>query len=157
MARIQQIAPFAAFANAVAGVLMLFIAVVLIGPAAMADRKLLLELAVSSPAPLIAQDLLKFVAAAAALVLIGALYVRLATANPKLVWVATGFGLVSVACLLANATLSLTALSRATQWNEAPGQLHTRMNEMIGVTGMAAVLTNGRRSRATQRPSYPAT
>jgi hypothetical protein len=102
-----------------------------------------MELAVHSPAPLVVQDLLKFVAAALALVLIAALHVRLATAAPKLVWVATAFGLASVACLLANATLSLAAISQAADWAQAQPNRGARLNAMIGVMGLAAIVANG--------------
>jgi hypothetical protein len=143
VSRIQQIAPIAAFLNAIVGLLTLLVAVVFIGPAAMADRKLLMELAVHSPAPLVVQDLLKFLAAALALVLIAALHLRLATVAPKLVRVATAFGLVSVACLLANATLSLAAISQAAQWAQAQPNPGARLTAMIGAMGLAAIVTNG--------------
>ena len=143
MSRIQQIAPIAAFLNAIVGLLTLLVAVVLIGPAAMADRKLLMELAVHSPAALVVQDLLKFVAAALALVLIAALHLRLATAAPKLVWVATAFGLGSVACLLANATLSVAAISQAAHSGQPQPNPGARLSAMISGMGLAAIVTNG--------------
>lgn len=143
VSRIQQIAPIAAFLSAMVGLLTLFVAVIFIGPAAMADRKLLIELAVHFPAPLVVQDVLKFLAAALALVLIATLHLRLATAAPKLVWVATAFGLASVACLVANATLSLAGISQAADWAQAQSDPGARLNAMIGVMGSAAIVTNG--------------
>ena len=143
VSRIEQIAPIAAFLNAMVGLLTLLVAVVLIGPAAMADRRLLMELAVHSPAPLVVQDLLKFVAAALALVLIAALYLRLVNVAPKLVRVATAFGLVSVACLLGNATLSLAAISQAAGWAQAQPNPGARLSALIGVMGLAAIVSNG--------------
>jgi hypothetical protein len=143
MSRIEQISPIAAFLNALVSIVTLFVAVVLIGPAAMADRKLLMELAAHSPAPLVVQDWLKFVAAALTLVLIGALHIRLVTANPRVVLVATVFGLISVACLLANATLSLTAISQAARWAQEQPERGARVNTMIGEMGLAAILANG--------------
>jgi len=142
VSRIQRIAPVAAVINAVVAFLTLFLAVALIGPAAMADRKLLMELALHSPAPLIAQDFLKFAAAGAALVLIATLHMRLATANPKLIRVATAFGLLSVAFLLANATLSLAAISRAAEWAQAQPNPGTRMSAITAGLGLGAILMN---------------
>ena len=143
MPRVQQISPIAAFLNAIVAVLTLIVALVLIGPAVMADRTLLVDLALHNPTPLIIQDGLKFVAAAIALVLIRALHIRLSSGAPALINVATVSGLLSVSCLLANAVLSLVATSQAANFARGQPELGNQMNGLIGTLAFAAILANG--------------
>ena len=141
--RLQKITPIAAFLNATAGVLTLIVALVLIGPAVMADRNLFAECALRNPTPLIIQDGLKFLSAATAIVLIWALYWYLSIGTRNLILVATVFGLFSVLCLLANAVLSLIAVTQAASFAQSRPELGHQLNGLIGALAFAAIIANG--------------
>ncbi len=133
----------AAFANAFAAGASLFVAVALIGLGALSDPQQLAALAISNPMPLIVQDLLKFVSAAAASVLIVVLWKRLRDAAPTMLRVATGFGFLAVGLLLANAVLSLFAISQAANFSANDAATANSLNGIIGLVGLAVIVTNG--------------
>lgn len=137
MSNLQRLGSIAAFINAGAAVAALVVAFVLIGPAALSDPAKLADLAVHNPTPLIIQDLVKFVSAAAAVVLILALAARLRRDAPRLILTANVFGFLAVACLIANAVLSLYATLQGTA--ATGGQL---LN-LIGVLAIGALALNG--------------
>lgn len=137
MSNLQRLGSIAAFINAGAAAAALVVAFVLIGPAALSDPAKLADLAVHNPTPLIIQDLVKFVSAAAAVVLILALAARLRRDAPRLILTANVFGFLAVACLIANAVLSLYATLQGTA--ATGGQL---LN-LIGVLAIGALALNG--------------
>ncbi|MCC7354005.1 MAG: DUF4386 family protein [Anaerolineae bacterium] len=143
MSRIQKVSPIAAFLNALVGIATLIVALVLIGPAVMADRTLLAQFALHNPAPLIIQDVLKLVSVAIAIVLIVTFHLRLASSHPKLIFTATVFGLLSVLCLSVNAILSLIATSQAANLVQGQSELGNQLSVIIGALAMATILTNG--------------
>lgn len=59
-----------AFVNAVVAAAMLFVALVLIGPAALTDPAKLIGMAINNPTPLIIQDALKIISAGISVILI---------------------------------------------------------------------------------------
>ena len=139
MPRIQRMSGVAAGINALVGVATLLVALLLIGPEVLADRTRFIALALNNPTPTIIQDLLKFVAAAATLMLIVVLFQRLRTARPLIIGIAFLFGVLAVLCLLANAILSLLAVSKAQAGDPSGAQLNT----IIGLLAMAIGMTNG--------------
>ena len=140
---LQKIGGLTAFANALLGAGTLVVAIGLIGPAALADPNKLVELAINNPSPLIIQDLLKLASAATAIVLIVVLFNRLRGGSPITMGVASLFGLLSVLCLLANASLSLFAVSQATNFAQGRPELGAQLNGIIGLLGMAVIVVNG--------------
>ncbi|MDY6938502.1 MAG: hypothetical protein SWY16_12620 [Cyanobacteriota bacterium] len=146
MSRLQKIGGIAAFLNVAVAIAMFATAIVLIGPAAMSDPSKLAQMAVQNPAPLLVQDGLKFISVAISIVLILAIASYLnrdnLTLNSTLLWVATGFGFCSVLCLFCNATLSLYAISQASDPSGAILSLD-RVNSIIGLLGLAALVLDG--------------
>ncbi|GMV34412.1 MAG: DUF4386 domain-containing protein [Anaerolineales bacterium] len=158
---LQKAGGVAALVNAVLALVSLIVAFGWIGPAALMDKAVLARLALENPAPLIFQDLLKFASAVTASVLVIAMYHRLRRQAPRGMKTALFFGLFSIALLLANASLSLFAVSQASTFTLLPlgagGQLggtyrqfeitayvlHGLLNELIGLLGMAAIFVNG--------------
>lgn len=141
--RSEKMGSVAAFVNAFAAGASLFVAVALIGLGALSDPQQLAALAISNPMPLIVQDLLKFVSAAAASVLIVVLWKRLRDAAPTMLRVATGFGFLAVGLLLANAVLSLFAISQAANFSANDAATANSLNGIIGLVGLAVIVTNG--------------
>lgn len=139
MSRTQRLGGVAAGVNALVGVATLLVALLLIGPAVLADRTRFIALALNNPTPIIIQDFLKFIAAAATLLLIGVFFQRLRTAKPLIINIASLFGVFAVLCLLANAILSLLAVSKAQAGDPSGAQLNT----IIGLLAMSIGLTNG--------------
>jgi hypothetical protein len=139
MSFFQKAGPVAAFLNAGLAVLSLIVAFVLIGPAALSDRAVFVDLALHNPAPLYLQDVLKFASAGVAIVLIGALYYRLRNDAPKRSLWAVIFGAIALFCLLTNAVMSLMATSQAATL----GSTGEQFNLAIGILGMAAIFFNG--------------
>lgn len=133
----------AAFINAFLAIAALVVAFGLIGPAALTDNAKLVELAISNPAPLIIQDLLKFASAAVAIVLVVALFNRLHSQSPTVTRLATLFGFLSVLCLLANASLSLYAVSQAANFAQAQTGMGNQLNGLINLLGMAVIAITG--------------
>jgi hypothetical protein len=143
MPHIQKLGGIAAFVNIVVAVATLVVAIALIGPSALADPSKLVDLAIHNPAPLIIQDGLKFVSAAIASVLILALASRLRRDNSTLLSIATGFGLLSVLCLVVNATLSLYATFQAATYAREASAIGIPLNGIIGLLAMAVLILNG--------------
>jgi hypothetical protein len=139
MSFFQKAGPASAFLNAGLAVLSLFVAFVMIGPAALSDRAVFVDLALHNPAPLFIQDGLKFVSAGVSVIVIGALYYQLRESAPKRSLWAVIFGALALLCLLTNAILSLVATSQAANLGSTGEQL----NLMIGILGMAAIFFNG--------------
>jgi succinate dehydrogenase/fumarate reductase cytochrome b subunit len=102
----------------------------------------LVELALHNPLPLLLQDALKFLSAATAFGLIFALWKRLRDSAPKAMHIATVFGLLAVGLLLANAALSLFAVSQAASRSQNMADGDT-LNRVIGILGMGAIMVNG--------------
>ena len=130
---------YAAFVQAFAAAASLVTAVALIGLAALSDPARLAALAVHNPLPLLLQDSLKFVSAAASIVVIVALFRRLRSAAPTAAGVAAACGLLAVTLLLANAALSLAAVTQA----RAGLAVDARLSGLVGLLGMAAIAVNG--------------
>lgn len=130
---------YAAFVQAFAAAASLVTAVALIGLAALSDPARLAALAVHNPLPLLLQDSLKFVSAAASIVVIVALFRRLRSAAPTAAGVAAACGLLAVTLLLANAALSLAAVMQAM----AGQAVDARLTGLVGLSGMAAIAVNG--------------
>lgn len=130
---------YAAFVQAFAAAASLVTAVALIGLAALSDPARLAALAVHNPLPLLLQDSLKFVSAAASIVVIVALFRRLRPAAPTAAGVAAACGLLAVTLLLANAALSLAAVTQA----RAGLAVDARLSGLVGLLGMAAIAVNG--------------
>lgn len=129
----------AAFLQAFAGAASLFIAVALIGLPALRDPARLAELATHNPLPLLLQDGLKFISAAASVVLIVVLFRTLRPTAPTASRIAAAAGLLAVALLLANAVLSLAAVTQAMRGLA----VDARLNGLIGLLGLAAIAVNG--------------
>lgn len=140
---LQKLSPLAAFLNPLVAVLTLLVAFVLIGPAVMADRALFANLALTNPTPLLLQDGLKLLSAAIALVLIWALHRRLSIGAPKRMAWATGFGVLSVLVLLANAILSLYATTQAATFAGEQAAVGMQLNAIIGGLAMLTIFLNG--------------
>lgn len=130
---------YAAFVQAFAAAAALFTAVALIGLAALSDPARLAALALHNPLPLLLQDSLKFVTAGASVIVIVALFRRLRPAAPTAAGVAAACGLLAVTLLLANAALSLSAVTQAMRGLA----VDARLNGLIGLLGMAAIAVNG--------------
>jgi len=133
----------AAFVNAGAAVASLWVAAALIGFGALSDPQQLAALAMANPMPLLVQDLLKFVSAATASILILILWQRLRGAAPTLLRVATGFGFFAVGLLLVNATLSIFAISQAANFAASGSNMGGTLNNIIGLLGLAVIVANG--------------
>ncbi len=143
VANIQKLGGLAAVLNAVVAVAMLVVAIVLIGPSTLAHPGKLVDLAIHNPTPLIIQDALKFALAALASVLILALANRLRGHTPTLILVATIFGFLSVLGLVANAALSLYAISQAASSAPGASAVGNQLNGLIGVLALAVIVLNG--------------
>lgn len=118
MTHIQKLGGIAAFINVIVVMATLATVIFLIGFSAIADPSKLIDLAIHNPAPLLIEDGLKFVSAGISSVLILALGNYLQRDAPAWFSVATGFGFLSVLCLVGNATLSLYAISQASIYNQ---------------------------------------
>ena len=139
----QKAGGIAAFINALLAIATLVVAFGLIGPAALTDDTKLVELAINNPAPLIIQDLLKFASAVVAIVLVVALFSRLRSESPTVMGLATLFGFLSILCLLANASLSLYAVSQAANFAQGQAEMGKQLNGLISLLGMAVIAVNG--------------
>lgn len=139
----QKIGGLAAFINALLGLGALVVAFGLIGPAALTDPSELAELAIHNPMPLIIQDSLKLGSAAAAIVLIMALFKHLRGNSPTRIKTATALGFFSVLLLLTNAGLSLFTVSQAAYFAQSQPGIATELNGLIGLLGLAVIAVNG--------------
>ncbi len=127
----------AALTSAAVGAGMFAIAYGLMGPAALADAGRLAELARVHAEPLIMQDILKLGSAGAAVVLVSAAHKRLTQFAAGRTALATTFGLCAALCLLANAALSLRALSLSADDVRLAGV------SLIDWLGLATLFLNG--------------
>ena len=143
MANLRAFGPLATFVYAAAAAMTLCVALVWIGPAALADRQKLVELAIFRPMPLIVQDVLKFILAIATVGMIAALFQRLRGRAPRLMRVAATSGLLSVLCLVLNASLSFLALWHATDPSAMSGEARLRLAAIIGVLGLGVIVLSG--------------
>lgn len=138
-----KISGIAAIINAVLAFTSLIVAFVLIGAPTLTDNARLVQMAIENPAPLILQDLLKLATAVTAIVLVGALFIRLRSASAGVMGWATLFGILSILFLFANAGLSLYAVSQGVDLAQAKGEPGARLNGIIGLLGMAVIALNG--------------
>lgn len=143
MDAIQKAGPFAAFTNAVVAIATLYVALVMIGPDALADQNRFAEIAVNNPTPLYIQDMLKFISAVSGVVLIIILYKRLRKESTWRMKVAALFGCLSILLLLSNAVISLQATAQAPEFAATKSESGSQLNSMIGILAMAAIFTNG--------------
>ena len=138
----------AAYLNALLAILTLLVALILIGPAVMADRTLFIEMVQRNPVPILLQDILKFITVAVAMILIRSLHHLLAPTHPRIIWLVSAFGLLSALCLLSNAVLSLIATSQAARLapvaeaSSVDSQLGTQLNSLLGMLAFLAIFTN---------------
>ncbi|MBE9102178.1 hypothetical protein [Vacuolonema iberomarrocanum] len=142
MPHLQTIGGIAAFANVFVALATLATAFLLIGVAAIADPTQLAEMAVNNPTPLLIQDGLKIASAVISIVLILAVANYLRHERSALLFVASGFGFLSVLCLVGNAALSLYAIAQAS----AAGQVSLpsqQLNMMIGSLALGAIVLDG--------------
>ena len=136
----RDLGPLAAFIYAATAIAMFCVALLWIGPAAIADSKKLIELAVTNPTPLIVQDVLKLIMAVSFIGILYALFKRLHGGQPAIIRVATFFGLLSTLCLVINAGLSLFALSQTT---EVSGSGRLKIAGVVAILGFGALLLTG--------------
>lgn len=136
----SRVGSIAAFGNAFASSAALYVALFGIGISALSDPQQLAELAIHNPTSLLLQDALKFLSAATACVLIFVLDARLRDRAPTWTRAAKLFGFVAVGLLLANAALSLFAVSQAANLSSS---VSATLNGVIGILGMAAIMANG--------------
>lgn len=141
--RLEKTGSIAAFVNAFAAGASLVVAVAFIGLGALSDPQQLAALAIANPMPLLVQDLLKFVSAITASILIVVLWKRLRDAAPTLLRVATGFGFLAVGLLLVNAVLSIFAVSQAANFSASDANTGNTLNGIIGFLGLAVIVANG--------------
>jgi hypothetical protein len=113
MAHLQRLGAMAAFVNVIVAIATLAVVVFLIGIPAIADPSRLMDLAIHNPTPLFMADGLKVISAGTSGVLILALANYLRRDDSALLSVATGFGMLSIVCLLGNAILSIYLIVQA--------------------------------------------
>jgi hypothetical protein len=141
MTHLQKLGGIAAFINVIVAIATLATVIFLIGVSAIADPTKLINLAIHNPLPLLIEDGLKSVSVGISIVLILALRKYLQHDTSTLLLVATGFGFLSVFCLVGNITLSLYLIFQAstTQGILSIDYLHS----MIGILAMAAISLDG--------------
>ena len=142
MTHLQKLGGIAAFVNVIVAMATLATVFFLIGLSAIADPNKLIDLAIHNPAPLLIQDGLKLVSVVISIVLILALANYLWRDASVSLFVATGFGLLSVLCLLGNATLSLYAIVQTSTHNQA-ALFNNHLNDVIGILAIAAISLDG--------------
>ena len=145
MARLQKIGAVAAAASALVGGAALYVAFGLIGIDVLMDRSRFITLAMHHPAPIIVQDLLKFATALATGGLLVFFHRWLQDGAARTVRAATGFGVAALFFLLANASLSLLAVSAASGAGPVAvtAEEGVRLNSLIGLLALAFLSTNG--------------
>lgn len=117
-------------------------AFVLVGPSALGDPSLVADLAVTTPVLLSIQDGLKIVSAVVAVVLMLALVHRMRPYT-SLIFVATLFGVLSVLCLVANATLSLYTTSQAASYAQETSASGGQLIRNVANLSFAVITLNG--------------
>jgi hypothetical protein len=143
VSRVQRIGGVAAFIYAGAAIATLGVAFGLIGPAALADRQKLVDLALTNPTPLLIQDILKFIMAIVASGMIAALFVRLQAHSPILQRIAALSGLLAVLSLVLNASLSLFTLSQASNSTYLSAATSMRLAGVVGLLGLTVIVLHG--------------
>lgn len=142
MTHLQKLGAMAAFANVIVAMATLITVVFLIGISAIADSSRLIDLAIHDPAPLFMVDVLKVISAGISGVLILVLANYLRRDDSVLLSVATGFGMLSILCLIGNAFLSVYLTFQASM--SAQGQLlGSQLHSMIGILAIAAISLDG--------------
>lgn len=121
----------------------LVIAIGFIGYPAIADNEALSELAINNPSPLLVQDYLKIITAATSIILIKAMYSLYKQESPKLMFTGSLFGVIAAFCLLANALLSLYALSQASNFTLQSSDAIQFIRLIIVVLGFLVIVMNG--------------
>lgn len=142
MYSIQKAGVIAAFMNAVVAVAILFVAIVLIGPAVYTDPSKLIDMAIHNPAPLIIQDVLKYMSAGISFVLIAALLKVCDQKKSTALTLGAGFGFLAAFCLVINASLSMFVISKAVTFLEN-GEMGIQLNVIISLFALAVLLLNG--------------
>lgn len=143
MPHLHKIGGIAAFINVVVAIATLATIIFLIGVSAIANPNELIDLAIHNPTPLLIQDGLKLVSAIVSVVLILALASYLRREHSVLLSVATGFGFLSVLCLLGNAAVSIYAISQAATIYEQATSLGHQLNRIISILALAAISLDG--------------
>ncbi|MCC7358903.1 MAG: hypothetical protein IT317_05470 [Anaerolineales bacterium] len=139
----QQAGGLAALVQAGLALAALVVAFGLIGPDALTDSARLSALAATNPAPLFIQDGLKLASAAAAAILVVAVFHHTRAIAPDLMRWAAALGLLACLCLLANACLSLYAVAHIAGFAPGPAGLGGQLQGPIGMLGLAAIVING--------------
>ncbi len=142
MTHLQKLGVMAAFVNVIVAMATLATVVFLIGISAIADPNQLIDLAIHNPAPLLIEDGLKIFSAGISGVLIVALANYLQREASSLLSVATGFGILSVLCLVGNAILSVYAVSHASMYDQAQMSGNC-LNSIISILAVAAISLEG--------------
>ncbi len=138
----EKLGGIAAFVSAGAAGASLFVALVLIGMDALSDPQRLAELARVNPLPLLLQDALKILTAAAAFILVMVFRKTLRERAPTMARAAVVLGLLAIGLLLANALLSIFAVAQAA--NPSPNfSGGDALTAVIGLLGMGAIMANG--------------
>lgn len=143
MSNSRKVGGIAAFVNAVVAVASLIVAFGFIGLEALTDNGKLMELAISNPSPLFIQDMLKFLSAIVAIVLIIVLFNLLKIHASKLAVIATVMGSLAVVCLVVNAGLSAFLVSKTASHTPMSAESINRLNGTIALLGMAVIFFNG--------------
>ena len=141
--RVQTIGGVAAFIYAGMAIATLGVAFGIIGPAVLADRQKLVDLALTNPTPLLIQDILKFILAIAASGMIVALFVRLQANSPILQRIAALSGVLAVSGLVLNASLSLFTLSQASNSTSVSEETSMRLAGVVGLLGLIVIVLHG--------------
>ena len=141
--RVQRIGGVAALIYAGVAMVTLGVAFSLIGPAVLADRQKLVDLALTNPTPLLIQDILKFIMAIVASGMIAALFVRLQAHSPILQRIAALSGVLGVLCLVLNASLSLFILSQASNSAYLSAATSMRLAGVVGLLGLTVIVLHG--------------
>jgi hypothetical protein len=142
MTQIQKLGGIAAFVNVLVSMATLITVVFLIGISAIANPNRLIDMAIHNPTPLLIADSLKLISAGASVVLILALANYLGREGSLLLSMATGFGLLSVLCLIGNAILSVYVIIQVSLYEQ--GQFFgDPFNRIIGILAVAAISLDG--------------
>ncbi len=142
MPNLQKTGSMAAFTLALVSFLTFLVAIFIIGPETMSNQRSLVEFALRNPLPLIIQDLFKFAVVIAQTILILVMYGGLAVYANRRMKAATFFGVLSLAILLINASISLMLLTVGDGY-PAVVQNMAQINQSLGFLGLAAIFFNG--------------
>lgn len=140
LARLRRINLFACSGQAILGLGQLAVLTFLIGFDALTNSQLLRDLALSNPTPLYVQDVLKLLSLPLSFAVLRLYHVRLAQSAPRQMRLATLFGVIAMATLLANALLSILTTARAGTLSSMQGD---QAGAVIGALGILAIMANG--------------